>query len=76
MKTIKKGKLAKKHDLWRKQLGVKTFKEARAKGRLEELRNAIKAKNISYGEIAELQNLVKYIDKSDTLLLEWAGVKE
>jgi len=42
----------------------------------EYLRQKIKAECISYGEITELQSLAKYIDKSDTLLLEWAGVKE
>ena len=46
------------------------------KDRLEYLRKQIEAENISYGEIAELQSLVKYIDKSDVVLLEWAGVKE
>ena len=46
------------------------------KARLEYLRGEIKAERISYGEIAELQSLAKYIDKGDVLLLEWAGVKE
>ena len=44
--------------------------------RLEYLRKEILAERISYGEIAELQSLSEYIDKGDTLLLEWAGVKE
>lgn len=44
--------------------------------RLEYLRQQIKNENISYGEIAELQSLAKYIDKSDTELLQWAGVEE
>ena len=47
-----------------------------AKKRLEYLRRQIENENISYGEIAELQSLTPYIDKSDVLLLEWAGVKE
>ena len=46
------------------------------KKRLEYLRKEIEAERISYGEIAELQSLVKYIDKGDVVLLEWAGVKE
>ena len=46
------------------------------KKRLEYLRGEIKAEKISYGEIAELQSLKKYIDPSDVELLEWAGVKE
>ncbi len=46
------------------------------KERLEYLRGEIEAERISYGEIAELQSLAKYIDKNDTVLLEWAGVKE
>ena len=46
------------------------------KKRLEYLRKEIKAERISYGEIAELQSLKKYIDPGDVLLLEWAGVPE
>lgn len=44
--------------------------------RLEYLRKEIEAEKISYGEIAELVSLKEYIDPSDTLLLEWAGVPE
>lgn len=44
--------------------------------RLEYLRGEIEAERISYSEIAELQNLVPYIDPSDVLLLQWAGVPE
>ena len=50
--------------------------EKNIKNRLEYLREQIKAENISYGEIAELQGLAKYIEKGDVELLEWAGVKE
>ena len=46
------------------------------KERLEYLREQIENECISYGEIAELQGLAEYIDWSDTLLLEWAGVPE
>jgi len=46
------------------------------KDRLEYLRQEIEAERLSYGEIAELQSLIEYIDPSDTLLLEWAGVPE
>ena len=46
------------------------------KSRLEYLRKEIEAERISMGEILELQSLVKYIDPSDILLLQWAGVKE
>ena len=46
------------------------------KERLEYLRGEIEAERISYGEIAELQSLAKYIDPGDMLLLEWAGVPE
>lgn len=45
-----------------------------ARDRLEYLRSQIRAEQISYGEIAELQGLVEYIDKGDVELLEWAGV--
>lgn len=47
-----------------------------ARERLEYLRGEIEAERISYGEIAELQSLTEYIDPSDTVLLEWAGVPE
>ena len=46
------------------------------KERLEYLRKEIKAERISMGEIVELESLAKYIDPSDVLLLEWAGVPE
>ena len=44
--------------------------------RLKYLRGEIEAECISYAELAELQALAKYIDPSDTLLLEWAGCPE
>ncbi len=44
--------------------------------RLEYLRGEIEAERISYGEIAELQSLASYIDPSDTLLMQWAGIQE
>ena len=44
--------------------------------RLDYLRTEIENERISYGEISELQDLAEYIDPDDTLLLEWAGVKE
>ena len=46
------------------------------KEKLEYLRQEIKAERISYGEIAELQSLAKYIDSNDAELLEWVEVKE
>lgn len=55
---------------------VKTPNDFKILNRLEQLRKAIIAENISYGELAELQSLVKYIDKDDIELLEWAGVPE
>ena len=48
----------------------------RIKERLEYLRQEIRAERISYGEIAELQSLVDYIDDGDVELLQWAGVEE
>jgi len=47
-----------------------------AQRRLEYLRGEIQKECISYGEIAELQSLAKYIDSSDVELLQWAGVDE
>ena len=50
--------------------------DLKIKKRLEELRNAIQAEGISYGELVELQSLAEHVDPNDTLLLEWAGVPE
>jgi hypothetical protein len=47
-----------------------------ANDRLEYLRKEILDESISYSEISELESLKKFIHPSDTLLLEWAGVKE
>ena len=47
-----------------------------AKTRLEQIRKSIQAENVSYGELAELQSLVDYINAGDIELLEWAGVPE
>lgn len=44
--------------------------------RLEELRQELRAERISYGELAELQSLARYIKPSDVELLEAAGVPE
>jgi hypothetical protein len=46
------------------------------KERLEYLRQELRAERISYGELAELQSLVTYIDSDDVELLEAAGVEE
>lgn len=46
------------------------------KKRLEYLRQELRAERISYGELAELQSLVTYIDSDDVELLEAAGVDE
>jgi len=43
---------------------------------LEYLRSQIDAECISMSEISELQNLVPYIDPTDVVLLQWAGVPE
>lgn len=44
--------------------------------RLEYLRCEIRAERISYGEIAELQDLAAFIGSDDVELLQWAGVAE
>jgi len=46
------------------------------KRRLEYLRQEIRAERISYGELAELADLVSFIAPGDVELLEWAGVPE
>jgi hypothetical protein len=50
--------------------------EILAEKRLEFLRKELRAERISYGELAELQSLVKYIKPDDVELLEAAGVPE
>ena len=44
--------------------------------RLEEIRTEINKEEVSYGELAELQDLAEYIDDNDVELLELAGVEE
>ena len=46
------------------------------KSRLEYLRTELRKERISYGELAELQLLKRYIDKNDVELLEATGVPE
>lgn len=48
----------------------------REQERLEELRLRLRAQDISYGELAELQGLAPYIAPGDVELLEPAGVPE
>jgi hypothetical protein len=47
-----------------------------ARERLEVLRAALRAEDISWGELAELQSLTAYIEPGDVELLEAAGVPE
>ena len=46
------------------------------KARLEYLRGCIRAENISYAELAELQGLAAHIEPGDVELAEWAGIPE
>lgn len=55
---------------------IKEWSMKSIKMRLKYLRKEIQAERISMGEVLELESLAKYIDPSDVLLLEWAGVKE
>jgi len=56
--------------------GGSMAKGGEVKKRLEYLRKELRAERISYGELAELQSLSKFIDPSDVELLEAAGVSE
>lgn len=51
-------------------------KLAEKQARLEELRIELRAERISWGELAELQDLAPYIDPGDVELLEAAGIPE
>lgn len=46
------------------------------KNRLEYLRGELRAERISWGELAELQDLAEHINPGDVELLEAAGVPE
>jgi hypothetical protein len=46
------------------------------KERLEYLRGELRAEKLSYGELAELESLAKFIEPGDVELLEAAGVPE
>ena len=52
------------------------MKEQQIKDRLEYLRGELRAECISYGELAELQDLASHIEPGDVELLEAAGVPE
>lgn len=62
----------------KKTAASEKYKEAtpEIKERLEALRKALEAENISYGELSELQSLTEYIAPDDVVLLEAAGVPE
>lgn len=44
--------------------------------RLEAIRASIQAESVSYGGLAELQDLAAHIGAGDVELLQWAGVPE
>lgn len=46
------------------------------KERLEEIREELNNESVSYGELAELQELTEFIEEGDVQLLEAAGVEE
>jgi hypothetical protein len=46
------------------------------KQRLEYLRGELRSGTMSYGELAELQDLIPHIEPGDVELLEAAGVPE
>lgn len=52
---------------------MKTQTPEKIKNRLEYLREEIRKERISYGEIIELDNLKKHIQKDDIELLEWVN---
>jgi len=55
---------------------IDSLRGAIATARLEELRAVIRAEDISYGEIAELQDLAEHIAPDDIELRQWAGLPE
>lgn len=63
-------------DYTARQVAAEHFDIPAPTERLEYLRSQLRAESISYGELAELQSLVKHIDPGDVELLEAAGVPE
>ena len=59
-----------------KILGSDFMNKKEIKKRLEYLRGEIKAEQISYGEMMELQSLSKHIEPGDIELLQWTGIDE
>lgn len=55
---------------------IQRIDKNKIKERLEYLRGELRKCEMSYGELAELQSLAKYIESSDVELLEAAGVPE
>jgi len=55
---------------------IMSLNENNPAARLEDIRDSLRAEDISYGELAELQSLIPYIAPGDTELLEAAGVPE
>ena len=62
---------------WGEQYNINSIEpvseEEWAKNRLESIRKSIENESVSYGELMALQSLIKYIDKNDMVLLEWAS---
>lgn len=58
------------------EAGIGDYRICLVSERLEYLRGEIRAERISYGELAELQELVPYIAADDVELLGAAGVPE
>lgn len=59
-----------------KAVAERWLEELEAKDRLESIRDSLRIKFISYGELAELEGLKQYIAPDDVELLEAAGVPE
>ena len=55
---------------------MSTITQEQAKERLEYLRGELNAERISYEELAELHDLIRFIEPGDVQLLEAAGVPE
>jgi len=73
---IKDGLAIEDIECWIKARATDYEEKEKIKERLEYLRKQIKDENISYGEIAELQGLEKYIEKGDIELLQWVKEEE
>ena len=65
------------HEHKTRVLSIEALDYGKAQERLTQIRQQIERETVSYAALHELEHYLQaYIDPSDTVLLEWAGVPE